>query len=372
MGDLGCVLAALVLGGLATDATEVASGSYAATNELIGLVAAVALWWRRRAPLMVAAITFLAGALAPMAGGAAIVSVYTVAAHRRLRVSSGVAALYVLYLVSGAVSVTVFRDEDLGVVGGALAGALLTVAAYGWGLAVRSRRELVEALAETVERAEAEQQARIAEARRAERARIAAEMHDVLAHRLSLLSLHAGAIELHPDARHEDLAAAAGVVRASAHLALDDLRAIIGVLRDGSPGDLAPQPTIADLGALVGECRTAGMSLEVVDTLPVDPAVPAELGRHTYVVVREALTNARKHAPGQPVRLVVSGAVGSGLQIQVVNSVDLPGRGSADVPGAGVGLIGLRERVELAGGRLDHGIDDTGTHRVEAWLPWST
>jgi len=203
-----------------------------------------------------------------MAGGAAIVSVYTVAAHRRLRVSSGVAALYALYLVSGAVSVAVFRDQDLGVVGGALAGALLTAAAYGWGLAVRSRRELMQALADRAERAEAEQQARIAEARRAERARIAAEMHDVLAHRLSLLSLHAGAIELHPDARPEDLAAAAAVVRSSAHLALDDLRAVIGVLRDGTTGDLAPQPTIADLGALVGECRTAGMSLEVVDSCP--------------------------------------------------------------------------------------------------------
>jgi len=90
------------------------------------------------------------------------------------------------------------------------------------------------------------------------------------------------------------------------------------------------------------------------------------------VVVREALTNARKHAPGQPVRLVVAGAAGSGLKIEVVNQVDGPRPESADVPGAGVGLVGLRERVELAGGRLDHGIDDTGTHRVEAWLPWST
>lgn len=363
-------MVALILGGWAAEATGVASsGSYAAINDLVGVVAVGGLWWRRRAPFAVAVVTFVAGAVAPLAGGAAVVSVYTLAAHRRLAPSPGVVALSVLYVLSVAVSVASFRDPQLGVAGDALAAIAMTVAAYGWGVAARSRRELVAAFAERAERAEADQQAGVAEARRAERVRIAAEMHDGLAHRLSLLSLHAGAIELRPGARHADLAAAAQVVRSTAHLALDDLRAVIGVLRDGTIGDLAPPPAGADLDVLVTECRAAGMRLEVVDTLPTEPAMPAQLGRHTYEVVREALTNARKHAPGQPVRLAVAGGAGDGLRIEVVNPAGAPAAAPA-IPGAGVGLIGLRERVELAGGRLDHGIDHRGAHRLEAWLPW--
>ena len=241
-GDLGCMVVALFIGGLATDATNVASGSYAHVNDLVGVASVVALWWRRRAPLVVAALTFVAATIAPMAGGAAIVSVYTVAAHHRGRwISLGMTALYVTYLVSAAVSLALFRDEDLGTVGGVLAATAMTIAAYGWGLAVRSRHELLIAQAERAERAEADQQARAAETRRAERARIAAEMHDALAHRLSLLSLHAGAIELRPDAPPDERAEAARVVRSNAHLALDDLRRVIGVLprrhrrRPGSP-----------------------------------------------------------------------------------------------------------------------------------------
>lgn len=389
LGDLGWAFVALVLGGLATDATSAASGSYAETNELIGLAAVAALFWRRRAPMVVAALTFVAAAAAPMAGGAAIASVYTLAAHARRRTSAAVAAIYAAYLVAGIVSMIVFPDEELGPVGGVLAALVLTAAAYGWGLAVRSRRELLEALAERAERAEADQHARVAEARRAERARIAAEMHDVLAHRLSLLSLHAGAIELRPDAPPGDLAEAARVVRSTAHLALEDLRTVIGVLRDDAAGDqLAPPPTLADLDALVAECRAAGMSVDVEVTGAVaghGDRVPGELGRHAYRVVREALTNARKHAPGRPVRLAIAGAAGDGLCIEVVNPVPAvaaatsgtrAGTGPA-IPGAGAGLAGLRARVELAGGKLDRtmdidDVDGTVRHRLRVWLPWAT
>ena len=97
---------------------------------------------------------------------------------------------------------------------------------------VRARRQLVVSLRDRAERAEAEQQLRVEQARQAERARIAREMHDVLAHRISLLSLHAGALEFRPDAPPEEVARAAGVIRASAHEALEDLREVIGVLRD--------------------------------------------------------------------------------------------------------------------------------------------
>jgi signal transduction histidine kinase len=319
----------------------------------------------------VAVVAFVAAAFAPMAGGAAIVAVYSVAAFHRGRWTSGaMSVVYVLYLVTGAFSLVVFRDEDLGVAGEVIAAGVLTIAAYGWGLAVRSRRELLAALRERADRAESDQRAQIEAARRAERDRIAAEMHDVLAHRLSLLSLHAGAIEFRPGASAAELAGAAKVVRSNAHLALEDLRTVIGVLRGGDIG-LSPQPGFDDLGALVGECRMAGMVIDVDDELDRVAAVPDGVGRHVYQVVRETLTNARKHAPDQPVQVHLSGGPGDGLRVEVSNPVLASVPVGGEIPGAGVGLIGLRERADVSGGTLEHFLDG-GDWRLRAWFPWPT
>ncbi len=127
-------------------------------------------------------------------------------------------------------------------------GVVFTVASSRWGMFVRARRQLVLSLRDRAERAEAEQQLRVAQARQLERARIAREMHDVLAHRISLLSLHAGALEFRPTRRADEVARAAGVIRASAHQALQDLREVIGVLRDEGGGDEPPEPPAADPG----------------------------------------------------------------------------------------------------------------------------
>jgi signal transduction histidine kinase len=366
-GDVACIVIALFVGGLATEATDVTTGSYAAVNDLVGLGAAAMLWWRRRAPLTVAAITFVAAAVAPMATGAAIVGVYVIAAHHPRRVP---VAMVVLYVVSAGVGMVLFPDQDLGRAGSLLVGVPMTVAAFGWGLAVRARGQLVSSLADRAERAEADQRARIVEARRAERVRIASEMHDSLAHRLSMLSLHAGAIELRPDAPPEVLARAAGIVRSNAHQALEDLRAVIGVLRDDTANGLTPLPTAADLDALLEECRGAGMHIDVSADLsaPLE-AMPAELGRHVYRIVQEGMTNARKHAAAQPVELDISGQPGDRLRIEITNPAGAPAS-RPNVPGSGVGLIGLRERVELLGGNLDHAVDATGNHRLRVWLPW--
>src|SRR5437763_1743346 len=129
-------------------------------------------------------------------------------------------------------------------------------------------------------------------------------MHDVLAHRLSLLSVHAGALEFHPDAAAEEVAEAAGVIRQSAKTALEELRSVIGVLREDSGESLtqAPQPTLADLAALVEESRGAGMRITARIELG-DAAPPAAVGRTAYRIAQEGLTNARKHAPGAAVTL---------------------------------------------------------------------
>jgi signal transduction histidine kinase len=95
--------------------------------------------------------------------------------------------------------------------------------------------------------------------------------------------------------------------------------------------------------------------------------VPASIGRSAYRTVQESLTNARKHAPGAAVRVMVGGAAGAGLTVEVRNPLV---KAAPEIPGAGAGLIGLTERAMLAGGRLEHGRTGQGDFRVHAWLPW--
>jgi signal transduction histidine kinase len=199
---------------------------------------------------------------------------------------------------------------------------------------------------------------------------MAREMHDVLAHRLSLLATYAGALEYRPDSSPEKLAKAAGVIRTGVHQALDELREVIGVLRDAEvedgPGG-RPQPTFGDLWALVEESREAGTAIAYDDRVADATSLPPATGRTAYRVVQEGLTNARKHAAGHPVKLLVSGHPGDGLRIELTNPAS---NGTPLVPGSGTGLVGLTERVQLAGGTLDHGREPGGAFRLEASLPW--
>lgn len=196
-------------------------------------------------------------------------------------------------------------------------------------------------------------------------------MHDVLAHRISLLSMHAGALEFRPDAPAEEVARAAGVIRASAHEALEDLREVIEVLRREEAAALPerPQPTLDDLPALLEETRAAGTAVDGRTDLPADAVVPRSLARNAYRVVQEGLTNARKHAAGAPVQVAVDGEPGAGLRVEIRNAAPPADRPPAP-PGAGTGIVGLRERVELAGGDLTHGPTVDGGFRLRAWMPW--
>jgi signal transduction histidine kinase len=227
---------------------------------------------------------------------------------------------------------------------------------------VRARRELVRSLHEQADRAGDE-------ARAAERQRIAREMHDVLAHRLSLLSVHAGALEFNPDAPAEEVAEAAGVIRESARAALDELSDVIGVLREDTGESLTqpPQPTLADLAALVEESRAAGMRITAQIELG-DAAAPAAVGRTAYRIAQEGLTNARKHAPGAAVTLTVHAPDGD-LQVEVRSLAPVAVTSGSPLPGAGTGLIGLAERVALAGGELESGVDPEGAFVLRARLP---
>jgi signal transduction histidine kinase len=250
---------------------------------------------------------------------------------------------------------------------------LIIVTSYaalvGWGAQNQARRALVDSLRDRARRAEQDQANRVAEARRGERTKIAREMHDVLAHRLSLLAAYAGALEFRPDAPPEELARAGGVIRDGAHPALEELREVIGVLRE-DPDEAErdrPQPTLTDLPRLLDETRAAGTPVRLDDRLRAAGTVPDVLGRTVYRVVQEALTNARKHAPGQTVEVLLAGQAGRRLLVVVTNPTRTAAPGG--VPGSGTGLVGLRERVQLAGGRLD---SKTGRGRFRLWavLPW--
>jgi signal transduction histidine kinase len=379
--DLACILmAALVAMATAGQAEE--SGRLTGGPLFWALVTAaigcVALWWRRRHPVGVAVLLAPLAAVAEPVGGAVLVAVFTVAVYRRWSVTVAVAGLHVL---AGMLYLIARPDPDLTAPGAnALNVALLSIV-VALGMTVRSRRELVASLRERAARAETEAELRAERLRALERERIAREMHDVLAHRISLVSLHAGALEIRPDLSTEEVARAAGTIRASAHQALEDLREILGVLRAGTDsGDLRPQPGLADLDELIAECRSTGTPLEVDNRLP-GTAVPPSVSRTAYRIVQEGLTNARKHAPGARVHLRLDGTPGGELHIWLRNR--LAGTPQPAIPGARSGLVGLAERVSLAGGRLDHGArrgapgarrgapGDVAFH-LEAWMPWST
>lgn len=331
-------------------------------DQIIGALGCVALWLRRRWPVELALALGALSAFSELIAGAMLVALFTVAVHRPLRTTM---VLFVLSLVAGVVFLLLRPEPDVPLYLVMLFGLAVQGAVVGWGLFIRHRRELVLSLRERAVRAEAEAELRAERAQLQAREAIAREMHDVLGHRLSLLSVHAGALEYRPDAPAEDIARAAAVIRESSHQALQDLREVIGVLR--APVSELPQPTIADLPQLVDESVRAGMRVDL--RTEVAAAVPDTVGRTAYRIVQESLTNARKHAPGSEVDVELSGAPALGLTVEVGNSAPTgPGVGVA----SGQGLAGLGERVALAGGRLEHGPTPTGGWWLAAWLPWPT
>ncbi|MEU5658595.1 histidine kinase [Streptomyces sp. NPDC047737] len=368
--DLTLFLCAAGFGMLAlaaVDADRTTPDGVVLADSLLGAAACCALWARRRWPVAVASALTVLSAVEPVAAGAMLIALFSLAVHRPFR---PVALVGAVALVVAPVQPMLRPDPATSFVASTVIGVLLVLLVLSWGMVVRSRRRLVVSLRERARRAETEAALRAEQAQRLAREAIAREMHDVLAHRLTLLSVHAGALEFRPDAPPAEIGRAAGVIRDSAHDALQDLREIIGVLRAPGEGDEGnrPQPTLVTLDALIEESRSAGMEVTLDNTV-TDPAqAPAATGRTVYRIAQEALTNARKHAPGAPVRVTVAGGPGDGLAVEVGNPA--PAEPFAPVPGSGQGLIGLTERANLAGGSLDHGPRPDGGFTVRARLPW--
>jgi signal transduction histidine kinase len=325
---------------------------------IVFAVASAALYWRRSQPLVVLGVTLGAATLSIASDDFDLV---------------GIAMLFALYSVGRYVTDDRWNYVALGgalafVAVGSLADAS-AVAAIGFGLFLTffvwyvGRRLRIRA-----ERAAQLERERAAEARRAvveERTRIARELHDVVAHRVSLMTVQAGAAKTVAADDPEGASQAMDAVEKAGRQALDELRHLLGVLRPEAEVEaLGPQPGLADVPRLVDQLRAAGLDVSLaMDGAQVD--LPARVDLSAYRIVQEALTNALKHAgPGAraKVRLHTNNR---GVDIEVLDD----GRGVTILTGAGQGIIGMRERALLLGGRLDVGPRPGGGFQVVAHLP---
>lgn len=353
---------------------EAASGQWWPLTDVgLGAVAVALVALLSRRPVTIAVVLAVLALASPVLVPASSGATYYVARTRPAAMALVVTALATLtHSVRG-----VWRPvEGLELGWWVIIVIAVHTALLGWGSLGRSRAHIVAALLERARLAEGNRDARERRARADERAAIAREMHDVLAHRLSLVATYSGALEVNQGASPEQVARAASVVREHTHLALDELREVIGVLRDDphDDGPLRPLPGWPDLPGLVEESRAAGVEVLLLDDVTGAEDLPAPVGRTAYRVVQESLTNARKHAPGSGVEVNLVGASGRGLDISVVSGAGdtTPPDGAAPMTSSGgaSGLVGLTERVGFVGGTLEHGHVDGG-FRVHARLPWT-
>jgi signal transduction histidine kinase len=365
---LSLLVAAAVVGGLIT---AYVAGSGALVWAIIGIqvLTSVAILGRRRWPVgtgVLAALSALVQALMAFAGPAGVAeNLLSVSAWVPLTLSVSVdnivergvparrtAWVWILIGVLTVVSVRPW-DPTTGLV---VNGLLHSAVAPLFGLYLAARRRKIQLLEERAGRARGE-----------ERARLAAELHDIVAHRVTLMTLQAGALSVSaPDAATRQ---AAEELRDNGARALDELRELVGVLRRGGRAaapalNESPAPALADL---VDDAVRAGQAVRLtVDGTP-SPELSGVTGRTAYRVVQEALTNARKHAAGAPVRV---DAVYRAGEVRIVVRNPRPrGRSALAATGAGTGLTGLRERVESIGGSLCAGPEEGGGFRVETVLP---
>lgn len=370
--------AAAVVGGLVSMAwfglglVEPYSARDLAFDYAIGAACCLALWLRRRWPVGLAVAMLVPAALAFSGAIAYLVAVFTVGVHRR----TTIVVLVTLAHFGAAMVFALLRPTDNSIWQWLVLNAAVYAGVLAWALFVRARRQLLSSLRERAERAEAERELLAERARQAERVRIAREMHDVLGHRVSLIALHAGGLEVKPGLP-ADVAQAAGIIRATARQALGELREVIGVLRNsaesssGAPIGVppAPLPSLTDIPRLVEDSRRAGARVTLDMSVPSGATPPGPLGRDAYRIVQEGLTNVHKHVVGGAAMVTVQGGPGAGLHVTVSNP--LP-RAGFEYRAGGSGLIGLAERVALAGGTLKHGPTEDGRFVVDAVLTWPT
>jgi signal transduction histidine kinase len=335
----------------------------------VGVLSFPLVFYRRRWPFGVAMVLGVAGAVSGSSAGPGVLAVASLATRRKLLqiIAAGATAVLASWVYSLYQPDPNNDPRWLNVT----FSIVFAVAVSALGMYVGSRRELLWTLRERAREAESDRELRVGQARSAERERIAREMHDVLAHRISLVTMHAGALAYRTDLPPEQIRETAKLIQEKAHEALTDLRQVLGVLRtDGSFGD-RPQPTLSDLPSLIEESTEGGMVIDYTTAIGNGTLPSEQIGRTVYRVVQEALTNARKHAVGAHVAVRLSGDAGSGVTVEIRNARRVGELGMPSTPGSGLGLVGLRERAELAGGTLTV-VDEASSFSLRCWLPWTT
>ena len=302
-------------------------------------VTAAALWWGW--PLL----TLLGVAL------------FDLAAHRRARMAVGCAVVALGGNLLGPPATSLWTPDRYA------AAVFLPLLAVVGGLWLGNRRRLFQALAADVEHLRIEGALREDAARSAERSRIAMEMHDVLAHRLSLLALHSGVLSTRTDTLPAPVVERLRLLRTTSTEALADLRDVLGALRGPGAGDRLT-PVITEVDDLVEQARAAGQNVEMTTDGRPDQA-PTTHRLAAYRIVQEALTNARKHAAGADVTV----RVGYRPPVTVIEVTNTAGTPITDGVASGYGLVGLRERVTALGGQLRAGPSGAGTWLLTAHIP---
>ncbi|NHN57109.1 hypothetical protein G9U51_15165 [Calidifontibacter sp. DB0510] len=356
---------------------------------LLGLGLVALIPWRHRWPVQIAT-AFGVGTLAlPIDGLLPLIGLYVVWLRRRGRETWAILALS-----AAAVAMSVWRDSGGdppakdGTGGSSFWRTLFPFPAgqsFPWWLQVVIVAILIAATAAlaqlgrsriALQHSEARVDAATAKldrmgeqmARQQERERLAQEVHDVLGHRLSLLSIHAGALEVAASQTDPRLAESAALVRESAKQSMGDLRSLLSVLREPSDDLRRPVLTLRDLPALIDESLAAGSP--VSSSIYVDESAPLDelLSHSAYRITQELLTNARRHAPGVGIRLHIDARPSSGIEISTTNF--LPDRRRAPFS-PGNGLTGLHERAQQCGGQSWVWVDEQGAFRSLVRIPWA-
>ncbi|MFI0773933.1 sensor histidine kinase [Streptomyces sp. NPDC021212] len=359
VGRVGLVVFLVLIAGL--NGASISGGRYRAPIIASAVVCGVALLVPRLrwplAPFLVTAVTVWWGWLTVLL--LAIV-MFDLALARRMRVAVGCTAVALGANLIGYPETRLWAEQRYV---SALAFMLL---AFVVGLWLGNRRRLVRALASEVEHLRTEAQLREEAARAAERSRISAEMHDVLAHRLSLIALHTGVLSTRKDTLPGPVGERLGLLRETSVEALADLRDVLGALRepDSTRASATRTPMVREVQGLADEARAAGQHIEwTTDGLPEHAPTTHRLA--VYRIVQEGLTNARKHADGAPVTVRVDYRPPA-TRVEITNP---PGSPRADTVGSGYGLVGLRERVTALGGHLSAGPAGAGAWRMTARIP---
>jgi len=362
------VAAALTLAGQAEAWTAALDGGSRAITVASALVATTAVAFARSRPLA-AALAVVVALLAKEALGGApelvlmlvpgVLTAFAVGARLPARRSAG--GLAALLVVSSLATLV----GDQSVPTELLFTTLVVGSPWAAGRLVRDRSERAAMLEELAERRAREASTKVRLAAAEERARIARELHDLVGHSVSVMVLQAGAAEAVVRDRPAQAAAALQSIQETGRTAIDELRRVLGLLREDDAGaeTSAPLPGVRELGALADQVRDAGLDVEL--EVHGDPqALSDGVSLAAYRIVQEALTNVRKHAGTGRAHVVVRYG-GDALRVEVVDR----GRGAGEANPAGHGLLGMRERVALYGGRLDAGPAPGGGFRVAAELP---